>query len=230
MNLEKQIYVRKSCRKYLDDEIDMSLIDDFMKDVKPLNDSISFRYEILTRNEMNVRTRWSSPYYLALFSEKKDNYLENIGFIFQQLCLYLQSEGIGNCWVGLASLKKKDPEFVIAISFGRSNNMTRDIGQFKRKDLSKISDFEDEKLIPAQLAPSSINSQPWFFRHADGGFDVFQLKQNILKRKFLKKLNAIDMGIVLAHIYVANLETFEFNVKNDVENVKGYTYVGSITI
>lgn len=230
MNLEKQIYVRKSCRDYLDEELDYAIIDEFMKDVKVLNTNVSFRYEILTKNEMNVRTRWSSPYYLALFSEKKENYLENIGFVFQQLSLYLQSEGIGNCWVGLASLKKKDPDFVIAISFGRSDNMTRDMTQFKRKSLSKISDFEDEKLIPARLAPSSINSQPWFFRHANDGFDVFQVKQNILKRKFLKKLNAIDMGIVLAQMYVANPETFEFYIKSGVENIKGYSYVGSIKI
>ncbi len=230
MNLEKQIYVRKSCRDYLDDELDYAIIDEFMKDVKVLNADVSFRYEILTKNEMNVRTRWSSPYYLALFSEKKENYLENIGFVFQQLSLYLQSEGIGNCWVGLVSLKKKDPDFVIAISFGRSDNMTREMTQFKRKSLSKISDFEDEILIPARLAPSSINSQPWFFRHTNDGFDVFQVKQNILKRKFLKKLNAIDMGIVLAQMYVANPETFEFYIKSGVENIKGYSYVGSIKI
>ena len=230
MNLKKQIYVRKSCRDYLDDELDYAIIDEFMKDVKVLNADVSFRYEILTKNEMNVRTRWSSPYYLALFSEKKENYLENIGFVFQQLSLYLQSEGIGNCWVGLVSLKKKDPDFVIAISFGRSDNMTREMTQFKRKSLSKISDFEDEILIPARLAPSSINSQPWFFRHTNDGFDVFQVKQNILKRKFLKKLNAIDMGIVLAQMYVANPETFEFYIKSGVENIKGYSYVGSIKI
>ena len=47
------------------------------------------------------------------------------------------------------------------------------------KRLSKISDIEDERLIPAQLAPSAINSQPWYFKHTSDGFDVYQIKQNI---------------------------------------------------
>ncbi|WP_407412941.1 nitroreductase family protein [Methanobrevibacter sp.] len=230
MNLEEQIYLRKSCRKYLDDEIDMDSIHKFLSSVKPLNDDINYYYKILTRDEVNLRTRWSAPYYLALFSEKKENYLTNIGFVFQQVSLYLQSVGIGSCWVGLASLKEKSSEFVIVISFGRSENMTRDISDFKRKQLSEISDFADERLTPARLAPSAVNSQPWYFKHSDDEFDVYQVKQNFVKRQFLKKWNPIDVGIALAHMYVANEKTFEFYRKSDFEEIKGYTYIGSIKI
>lgn len=230
LNLEEQIYRRKSARKYLDEEIDENIIHDFMSKVKPLNPKINYYYKILTSDKVNVRTRMSAPYYLALFSEKEDNYLENIGFIFQQLSLYLQSIDIGSCWVGMASLKKKDPDFVIAISFGRSNDMTRDISGFRRKKLAEISDIEDEKLIPAQIAPSAMNSQPWFFKHSDEGFDVYQVKQNILKRQVLKGWNPIDMGIALAHLYVSNMDSFEFYIKNSFDELKGYTYSGSIKI
>lgn len=230
MNLEEQIYVRKSCRNYLDDEIDMTKIHEFISKAKPLDDSIDYNYEIFTSDKLNIRTRWESPYYLALFSEKKENYLENIGFIFQQLSLYLQSIDIGSCWVGMASLKEKREDFVIAISFGKSDKMIRDKSAFKRKSLSEISDYEDEKLIPAQLAPSAINSQPWYFKHAGEGFDVYQMKQNIIKRQVLKKWNPIDVGISLAHLYVANQKTFEFYKKTDFDNLKGYTYTGSIKI
>ncbi|WP_432644534.1 nitroreductase family protein [Methanobrevibacter sp.] len=230
MNLEKQIYIRKSCRKYLDEAIDMDLIHNFMKSVKPIINEIDYHYEILTRDEINVRNRWSAPYYLALYSEKKENYLMNIGFIFQQLCLYLQSIDIGTCWVGLDTPRNNTSEFVIPISFGRSNDMTRELSGFKRHNLSEISDFEDEKLIPAQLAPSAINSQPWYFKHTDDGFDVYQVKQNIFKRQILKKLNSIDVGIVLAHMYVANENTFEFKIKTSFDDIRGYTYVGSIKI
>lgn len=228
MNLKEQIYVRKSCRNYLDDEVDMDLIHDFMSDVKPLVEAIDYSYTILPASEVNVRTRWTAPYYLALYSEKKEHYLENIGFIFQQLSLYLQSVGIGNCWVGMASPKKNTDDFVITISFGKSDKMIRDISSFKRKDLNKISDFADDKLIPAQLAPSAINSQPWYFKHADEGFDVYQVKQNILKRQVLKRWNPIDVGIALAHLYVSNEDTFNFIKKTSFEDIKGYTYTGSI--
>ncbi len=230
MNLEEQIYTRKSCRNYLDDEIDMSIIHNFMASVKPLIEDINYSYEILNASEVNIRTRWSAPYYLALYSENKQNYLVNVGFIFQQLSLYLQSQGIGSCWVGMASIKQSNRDFVIVISFGKSNKMTRDLSDFKRKKLNEISDYEDEKLIPAQLAPSAINSQPWYFKHSHDGFDVYQIKQNLLKRQILKKWNPIDVGIALAHMYVANPETFEFEVKNSVEKVKNYNYIGSIKI
>ena len=229
MNLEKQIFVRKSCRNYSDDEIDLNLIHDFMKSVKQLNEDVNYHYEILTLDEVNSRLRFTAPYYLAIYTDKKENHVD-MGFIFQQLCLYLQSIGIGNCWVGLASPKKKSSDFLISIAFGKSDKMTRDLSQFKRKSLSKISDVEDERLIPAQLAPSAINLQPWYFKHSSDGFDVYHVKQNIVKRQIVRKWNPIDVGIALAHMYVANEDTFEFYKKADFEDIKGHTYVGSIKI
>ena len=229
MSLEEQIYQRKSCRKYLEDEIDMDLIHEAVSKVKPLNEGVEYHYEILTPDKINNRARFSAPYYLALYADKKENHVD-IGFMFQQLCLYLQSIGIGNCWVGLASPKKKSPDFVITIAFGKSNDYTRDTSSFKRKKLDEISDFVDERLIPAQLAPSAINAQPWYFKHSDDGFDVYQVKQNIIKRQFIKKWNPIDVGIALAHMYVANEDTFDFYKKTSFEDINGYTYIGSFKI
>lgn len=230
MSLENQIYTRKSCRKYLDDEMDMAPIHDFMSNVKPLIEGIDYHYDILTPEKLTIRAGWSAPYYLTIYSEKKEFYQENVGFVFQQLSLYLQSIGIGSCWVGMASPKIKDDEFVIVISFGKSNDMTRDVDDFKRKRLCEISDSNDKRLTPARLAPSAINSQPWYFKHCGKDFDVYQVKQNIIKRQILKKWNPIDIGIALSHMYVANPETFEFYKKDDYNNLKGYTYTGSIKI
>ena len=138
MDLESQIYVRKSCRKYLDDEIDMTPIKEFIPKAKVLNSDIDYSYKILTKDELSIRTRWKAPYYLALYSEKKENYGVNLGFIFQQLSLYMQSIGIGSCWVGMANVKQKDPNFVITIAFGKSDDLTRDLSKFKRRSLSEI--------------------------------------------------------------------------------------------
>lgn len=230
MKLEEQIYLRKSCRKYLDEPVNLDLIDEFMSNVKPLNEDIKYRYEFLKQNEVSSKMHFKAPYYLAIYSEIKENYMVNAGFIFQQLCLYLQSQGIGSCWLGLGSPKKKDSEFVILISFGKSDDMTRTLDEFKRNNLSKISDEVDESLIPAQLAPSAMNSQPWYFKHTVDGFDVYQVKQNIIKRQFLKRWNPIDMGIAISHMYIANENTFEFKIKDNFDELKGYTYIGSIKI
>ena len=229
MDLVSQIFTRKSCRKYLDEKIDMTPIHNFMSSVKPLIPEINYSYKILTRDEVSLKTIWSAPYYLAIYSDKKENYKLNVGFIFQQLSLYMQSLNIGSCWVGMGSINEKNPKFVILISFGKSNDLKRDISEFKRKSLSKISDVEDEKLKVAQLAPSAINSQPWYFKHANEGYDVFKVKYNIVKRKILDKWNDIDVGIALAHIYVSNQDTFQFEFKNK-SDMKGYAYVGSLKI
>lgn len=230
MSLEKQIYLRKSCRKYIDEEIDLNIISEGLNNVKPLTDGDKSFYKILTRDEVNLKTRWQAPYYLAVGSEKTESYKENIGFIFQQLSLYLQSKDIGSCWVGMGKPADKFDNFEILISFGKSDDLTRNLSQFKRKNLDEISDFSDDKLIPAQLAPSAINSQPWYFKHCGDAFDVYVVKQNIFKRKILEKWNLIDVGIALAHLYVANSESFEFFKKSDFEVIKNKKYVGSIKI
>lgn len=229
MDLASQIYKRKSCRKYLDDEIDTSAIEEFLDNVKVLTPEINYSYKILTRDDVSIKNRWKAPYYLAIYSEKKKNHGVNIGFIFQQVSLLMQSMDIGSCWVGIDSVKEKNPEFVILIAFGKSKDYTRDINKFKRKKLSEISDVEDEKLKPAQLAPSAINSQPWYFKHTNEGYDVYKAKHNIVKRKILGKWNDIDVGIALAHLYVSNEDTFQFEFKNK-EDIKGYSYIGSLKI
>ncbi len=230
MDLASQIYLRKSCRNYSDLEIDLTLIEKFISGVKPLDDAVNYHYEILTKDKVNIRTRWKAPYYLAIFCQDTPFNRVNMGFIFQQVCLYMQSIGIGSCWVGMATPKEKRSDCIILIAFGKSDDITRDISSFKRKELSEISDFEDEKLIPAQLAPSSINAQPWYFKHTNDGFDVYQVKQNIIKRQFTKKWNSIDVGIALSHLYVENADTFQFEVKTNFEKLKGHEYIGSVKI
>ncbi|MBO5302230.1 MAG: hypothetical protein J6A81_08480, partial [Peptococcaceae bacterium] len=44
-----------------------------------------------------------------------------------------------------------------------------------------------------------------------------------------KKLNRLDAGIALAHLYVSNMDTFSFT-KKAVPERKGYGYIGSVHI
>ena len=119
-------------------------------------------------------------------------------------------------------------KFIITISFGKTDEGYRKINEFKRNDLKQISDKVDERLIPAQLAPSATNSQPWYFTHNnDGSYNVYRKKQNILRRRFTEKWNKIDIGISLAHLYITNTETFKFYIRDDAEQLRNYFYEGS---
>lgn len=233
MDLEDLIFVRKSCRKYSDEKLsdeEFAKIEEFIANAKVLNNSIEFTYDILTREEVRLQTRWSAPYYLALYSEKNDNYMENIGFVFQQVSLFMQSLGIGSCWVGMGSPKIKKDNFIILISFGKSDDITRDINQFNRKNKESFSDIDDDRLLPAYYAPSAVNSQPWYFKQSGEGYDVYQIKHNIVKRKILGKWNPIDMGICLSHLYVSYPDSFKFEIKDNHDQLKGYTYFASVSI
>ena len=116
------------------EEIDFKLIDDFLSNVTPLIPQINYSYKIYKKEEVNLKTKWSAPYYLAIFSEKKEDYGLNVGFVFQQLSLYLQKNNIGSCWVGLGSLKEKNPEFVILIAFGKSEDRSGGSPPSDRRD------------------------------------------------------------------------------------------------
>ena len=108
MNLEETIYKRQSIRSYDENPLDDQTLDeirDFIDNAKELNPNIKWSYEILSTKNVNTMMRWKAPHYLALFSEEKENYHQNIGFIFQQVDLYLQSREIGTCWIGMASPK-----------------------------------------------------------------------------------------------------------------------------
>ena len=106
MNLEETIYKRQSIRSYEETPLDDKEIGElktFIENTKALNDNIQWSYDIVSKDKVRSILQWRSPQYLLLFSEEKENYRENIGFIFQQVDLFLQSKGIGTCWLGMLS-------------------------------------------------------------------------------------------------------------------------------
>lgn len=244
MNLTPLIYKRKSTRSYTGipvDEATMDKIRTFIAGIKPLNPDIKVRSEIVGRDSVKCICPWTTPQLITIFTEDKEDALVNVGFMFQQVDLYIQSLGLGVCWLGMGKLStqgivetKSDDnlQFVMMLAFGypKGSPYRNAVVDFKRKSLVEISDKEDERLEPARLAPSSVNSQPWYFTHAGDTIHAYCTLQGIFKAKVLGDMNQIDMGIALAHMYLANEETFHFFKSETVEEIKGYAYIGSFTI
>lgn len=241
MNLKETIVKRRSVRSYDNTPLNKETLNEirsFIETVKPLNPNINWTYDIVGPENIKTIMRWKAPHYLLIYSEEKENYYQNIGFIFQQVDLYLQSKEIGSCWIGLASPKNyenknKSQKYVIMISFGKSvKTLYRDnINRFKRNSLEEISDKFDAKLIPAQLAPSATNSQPWYFTHNnDWTYNLYRKKHNLIKRKTLGKWNKVDIGIALSHLYIANKDTFKFYMKDNPQKLDNYYYEGTFKI
>ena len=147
--------------------------------------------------------------------------------------LHLQSLGLGVCWLGMGRMNPKTTtvvegmKFVIMLAFGhpKGDQLRHDLKGFKRKTLEQIADQLDPRLEPARLAPSAVNSQPWYFTHEGDNIHAYRNPNDRLNY-----MNQIDMGIALAHLYVANEETFRFFKAENAPFVSGYNYSGSVTL
>ena len=240
MNLQETIYKRQSIRKYKKTPLSSEIIGElrnFIENAKALNPNIEWSYDIVGSDNVRMLQRFKAPHALLMFSEKKQNYLQNIGFIFQQVDLYLQSNGIGSCWIGAGGPKNyenpnPEHEFVIMMVFGYpQNELYRELSQFERKIICEISDERDSRLMPARYAPSAANTQTWYFTHNDdGSYNMYRNRRKFRLNKKMDMWNQVDMGIALAHMYVANPDTFEFVLDNPHEELKNKVFEGSFVI
>ena len=238
MELKDMICARRSVRNYVDEPLkegDLRELRYAFGRFKPLYPGIRIRWEILEKEQVRLYMPWKSPQLMAIYSEKKEGYLENVGFLFQQMDLYLQSIGLGSCWVGLGKprhLNEEDgAEFVILLAFGKPQGTTPRIGSadFKRKTLAQIADRADPALEPARLAPSSTNSQPWFFAHEEDAIHAYMATDGLRRHTMIGTMNRIDMGIALAQMFVANEDRFRFFLL-EAPRKDGYQYIGSFTL
>ena len=241
MELKDMIGRRKSVRSYTGIPVEepvLAQIRDFIDNAAVLDPEIGFRAEVVSRDQIKSILPWLPPQLIAIYSEEKDGCLENAGFVFQQLDLYLQSIGIGTCWIGMGKVSdvkevcKEGMRFVILLAFGypKGNAQRTELREFKRKTLAEISDRVDERLEPARLAPSSVNSQPWYFVHDGEKIHVYGARKSLFSGLVLSDMNRIDIGIALAHLYIANPGAFRFEKEEDPKLEKGRGYIGSIRI
>jgi nitroreductase len=173
--LYEAIFKRKSIRNYDSAPINQKRLEEISENLhslKPMLAGIKTEFRIISANEVIRKFRNNAPHYVAAFSEAKDAYKTNVGFMLQQMDLYFSANGLGSCWLGIPQPTKEitessNLEFIILMSFGNSRETLHrtNVSQFKREPLSKITNIEgaDELLEPAGLAPSAVNLQNWYF-------------------------------------------------------------------
>lgn len=240
MSLREIIYKRKSVRKYTAEKADeqtLCKIQEFIAQAKPLYPELKMRVELVERAQIKSPFPWTPPHAVVAYGEDKDGAYENAGFVLQQIELYLETLGFGVCWLGMgkpnvcpADNKENGLKYLILLGFGYPDEpLFREISQFKRKSLAEIADREDVRLEAARLAPSSLNSQPWYFTHVGEKLRVYCKAKGLLNR-ILGNMNKIDMGIALAHLYVEHVGKFRFITETEGVELNGYRYCGSITL
>jgi len=241
----KTIFKRKSIRKYNMTSLPQDKLDEikeFAEGVKPLVDSINYKFVYLGTSDVKNLLPIKAPHYICLYSDKKDGYLMNAGYILQQIDLFLSASNIGSCWLGMAKPNKEIPvqqnglEFIIMLAFGNTIEQVhrQNISEFNRKSISEITSIveADQLLEPVRLAPSASNTQTWFFSGDTKEIVVSRTKLNLIKARLYEKMNQIDIGIALCHLWLSlghqdKTATYDFN-KADVPS--GYEFMVKVNV
>ena len=229
-NLYSIIFKRKSFHLFKDignekiSEKELKEIETHFNNLTPLSENIKVQMKIVKDCKTCNR---GEEYTLLLYSEKKDNYLQNIGYIGEQLDLYLVSKNIGTIWFGIG--KPEEPnlnglDFVIMIAIAKVDSETKfrkDMFKSKRKELSEIwlgSYYLDIANI-VRFAPSSCNTQPWLVESSKNELKVYRYhkegKRGIMPKDMVNFYNQIDIGIFLCFLELC-LNKNEFKYKRTI--------------
>ena len=213
-NLYEMIFKRKSFhlfRNIGNEKITKDELQDIEKEfskLKPLIENIKVKIKIVKKDSI-LR---GQEYCILFYSEKKDNYLQNIGYLGEQLDLYLVSKNIGSLWFGIGKADEQELDgldFVIMIAIAKvdsKNKFRKDMYKSKRKELSEIwtgDSFLDIANI-VRFTPSACNTQPWKVETTNKEIKVYRYrkegKRGIMPKDKVIYYNQIDIGIFLCFL------------------------------
>ena len=157
-------------------------------------------------------------YCILLYSEKKENYLQNIGYIGEQLDLYLASLGIGALWFGIGKPDEQnynglDYVIMIAIAKVANDKFRKDMFKSKRKPLDEIWNGEHYRELGniVRFAPSACNTQPWKVTAEEKRLTVYRYKKpgkrGIMPADKVVHYNRIDIGIFLCFLELCLMQS-----------------------
>ena len=214
-NLYDMIFKRKSFhlfRNIGDEKIseeELKDIENYFNTIKPLDQNIKTKIRIVKEGASCHR---GQEYCILFYSEKKDNYLQNIGYIGEQLDLYLVSKNIGTLWFGIGKVDEKQYEgldFVIMIAISKvdkEEKFRKDMYKSKRKELDEIwnGDYYKDIASIVRFTPSACNTQPWKVEAKEKELDIYRYrkegKRGIMPKDRVIYYNQIDIGIFLCFI------------------------------
>lgn len=170
-------------------------------------------------------------YCIFLYSEKKTNYLQNIGFLGEQLDLYLASKNIGALWFGIGKTEETayhglDFVTMIAICKVPEDSFRKDMFKSKRKSIEEIwrgAKYTNIAEI-VRFAPSSCNTQPWIVEEHPEELRVYRYKKpgkrGIMAVHKVTYQNLIDIGIFILFLHLC-LE--HSGIKHSIEVYDDYS-------
>lgn len=188
-------------------EEELRTIEEKYKDFSPLYEDIKTELRIVPSEKTTCKR--GQDYCILLYSEQKDGYLPNIGYLGEQLDLLLASMNIGALWFGIGKTEEKSEnglDYVIMFAIKKVNDekkFRKDMFKSKRKELSEVftGDYFKEVINIARFAPSACNTQPWKVVSEKNKLTVYRYKKpgkrGIMPADKVAYYNRIDIGIFL---------------------------------
>ena len=205
----QSIFKRKSFHLFRDtkklNEEDLNDLSKFLETLVPLYPEIRTKIKIVKESETTCKR--GAEYCILFYSENKEGYLNNIGYIGEQVDLYLAAHDIGALWFGIGKTDVRQDDgldyvIMIAISKMDREKFRKDMFKAKRKPLDEIWTGDDMNIADiVRFSPSACNTQPWIVENDDNELKVYRYrkpgKRGIMPAVLVTFYNRIDMGIFL---------------------------------
>lgn len=214
--LYQMIFKRKSFHIFKNtliiSEEELAQIETAFLECKPLIPEIKVGMKIVPAAATTCKR--GQEYCILLYSEKKEGYLPNIGYLGQQLDLILASMNIGALWFGIGKTDVRcdgELDFVIMIAIAKmeETKFRKNMFKSKRKPMEEIwfGEYYLEAANIARFAPSACNTQPWIVESNEQELRVFRYKKpgkrGIMPADKVSFYNRIDIGIFLLILEVS---------------------------
>jgi hypothetical protein len=174
----------------------------------PLFEGINTKIKIVPGNQTSCNR--GEEYCILIYSEKKPGYLQNIGYIGEQLDLWLTARNIGPLWFGVGRTKERRFEgldYVIMMAIRKVDEtkfrVPGDLSTFIRVPVEEFweGDVMDGITEVIRLTPTACNIQPWKVINKGNTLDVYRYrrpgKHGIIPPFRLAYFGSIDIGIFM---------------------------------
>lgn len=176
MNFKELIKEKGSSRDYKKKEVSDKIIKEMLEYGKTSDKLVKdVEVEIIVKNKADIYDRLiniagydgkmiEAPHYIIITSEKKEDYIENTGYLGENLMLKLQDLDVDSCWITFPNsdvIKDRihldtDKEITALIAFGygvsrkRMINLVKTGGNYSKADMKK-STYISEKLANDEI-------------------------------------------------------------------------------
>lgn len=208
------IFKRKSFHRYGEPD-GLKISPEELEEIKnmwykftPLFEGINTKIKIVPGSQTSCNR--GEEYCILIYSEKKPGYLQNIGYIGEQLDLWLTARNIGPLWFGVGRTKERRFEgldYVIMMAIRKvDENKFRvpgDLSTFIRVPVEEFweGDVMEGITEVVRLTPTACNIQPWKVINNGNKLAVYRYrrpgKHGIIPPFRLAYFGSIDIGIFM---------------------------------